>query len=267
MESAEAFPGQDASILPDHALEEAIASRLLLMPSPIFCVDAFTKRPFAGNPAAVCLIETARSDDWMQSVAAEMNLSETAFVGQRGNEFLLRWFTPKVEVDLCGHATLAASHVLWTERDTPSSVPIRFHTKSGVLTAARREGYIELDFPSEPASPTSTPDGLARALGRTPVLVGRNRMDYLVELESEDAVRTLQPDFKALAAVDTRGVIVTAPSASPGSDFVSRFFAPRVGIDEDPVTGSAHCMLGPWFQARLGDRIRAHQASARGGRV
>jgi PhzF family phenazine biosynthesis protein len=238
------------------------------VPSPIFCVDSFSERPFAGNPAGVCLVEAPQPDEWMQSVAAEMNLAETAFVQPRGDEFLLRWFTPLTEVDLCGHATLAAAHVLWTECEVPGEATIRFHTRSGLLTAARGRGVIEMDFPSEPAAPSPAPEGLARALGVTPVHVGRNRMDYLVELDSEAAVRALRPDFKALAAVDTRGVIVTASATTAGFDFVSRFFGPAVGIDEDPVTGSAHCCLGPYWAARAGrSDLTGLQTSRRGGIV
>jgi PhzF family phenazine biosynthesis protein len=238
------------------------------VPSPIFCVDAFTERPFAGNPAGVCLLDSARPESWMRSVAAEMNLAETAFLEPRGGDFHLRWFTPTTEVDLCGHATLASAHVLWTEERVAPDASIRFHTKSGVLTAARAGDLIELDFPSEPPVAGPAPDGLAAALGVIPTWVGRNRMDYLVEVASEEIVRRLMPDMKALGAIEGRGVIVTARSASPSHDFVSRFFGPAVGVDEDPVTGSAHCCLGPYWAEKLGKTdLLGYQASARGGTV
>jgi len=231
-------------------------------------VDAFTDRPFAGNPAAVCLLPTPREESWMQAVAREMNLSETAFVVPAADGFDLRWFTPTVEVDLCGHATLASAHVLWELGQLPPQTPARFHTRSGVLTASRRDDWIELDFPAKPAEPAEAPAGLASALGVEVESVGRNQFDYLVEVESEALVRGLRPDFGALRAIPVRGVIVTSRGASPAYDFVSRFFAPASGIDEDPVTGSAHCCLGPFWGARLGKRdLVAYQASARGGIV
>ena len=231
-------------------------------------VDAFTAEAFRGNPAAVCVLEEARDAVWMQRVAAEMNLAETAFLEPRGDGFGLRWFTPAVEVDLCGHATLASAHVLWESERVRPSESIRFHTKSGLLTAERRGDWIELDFPSTPEEAADTPPGLAEALGGEPLYVGRSRFDYLVELDSEEAVARLRPDFARLAAISTRGVIVTARSARPDFDFVSRFFAPAVGIDEDPVTGSAHCCLGPFWSRRLGkEDFLARQISARGGVV
>jgi PhzF family phenazine biosynthesis protein len=238
------------------------------VPLPIFCVDAFTDRPFAGNPAGVCLLEAARPETWMRSVAAEMNLAETAFVEPHGGDFHLRWFTPTTEVDLCGHATLASAHVLWTEGRVPPDAVIRFHTKSGVLTAARAGDLIELDFPSEPPSAAPAPDVLASALGVTLTWVGRNRMDYLVEVASDESVRHLRPDLKALGTIEGRGIIVTARSAARSHDFVSRFFGPAVGVDEDPVTGSAHCCLGPYWAEKLGKTdLLGYQASARGGTV
>jgi PhzF family phenazine biosynthesis protein len=235
---------------------------------PIFCVDAFTDRPFAGNPAGVCLLDTARPESWMRSVAAEMNLAETAFLEPRDGDFHLRWFTPATEVDLCGHATLASAHVLWSEGRFAPAASIRFHTKSGVLTASRAGTVIELDFPSEPASACEAPAGLAAALGADPVHVGKNRMDYIVELASDNDVRRLKPDIKALGRIEGRGIIVTARSASAQCDFVSRFFGPAVGIDEDPVTGSAHCCLGPYWAEKLGKTdLVGYQASSRGGTV
>ncbi len=241
-----------------------------------FVVDAFTGRPFAGNPAAVCLGTTASGDTlgddaWMQAVAAEFNLAETAFLGGGDGEYELRWFTPLVEVDLCGHATLASAHVLWEECGESAEI-LKFSTRSGVLTAERVEGGIALGLPADQPTPITEREitgPLTAALGipaDDPVLRGRD--DLLVELNGPEAVRTLQPDFAALSAVETRGVIVTAPGGHEGVDFVSRFFAPRVGINEDPVTGSAHCLLGPYWLERLGRRtMTAAQLSARGGRL
>lgn len=229
-------------------------------------VDAFTARPFAGNPAAVCILDAPRDTVWMQQVAAEVNLSETAFVEPRADGFGLRWFTPVVEVELCGHATFASAHVVWDEALAPSEAPIRFETASGMLTARRTGDAIEVDFPAEPASACAPPAGLVEALGVEPAWVGRNRFDYLVELADEATVRQLAPDLAALRAIETRGVIVTAPGQQ--HDCVSRFFAPRVGIDEDPVTGSAHCCLAPFWAQRLGkSELIGFQASARGGVV
>jgi predicted PhzF superfamily epimerase YddE/YHI9 len=237
------------------------------MEIPIAQVDAFTDTPFRGNPAGVCVLDAPRTPAWMQSVAAEMNVAETAFLEPRADGFGLRWFTPLVEVDLCGHATLASAHLLWETARLPASAQARFHTASGLLTADRRGAWIELDFPATPAVPAEAPPAMA-ALGVTPKWIGRSRFDYLVEVDSEETVRAAAPDLQALAAVETRGVIVTAPSASGRFDFVSRFFAPRAGIDEDPVTGSAHCCLGPYWAPRLGKQeMTAYQASARGGVV
>jgi PhzF family phenazine biosynthesis protein len=238
------------------------------MEIPIAQVDAFTDTPFRGNPAGVCVLEVPCPAQWMQSVAAEMNVAETAFLEPRADGFGLRWFSPLVEIDLCGHATIASAHVLWESGRLPASTQARFHTRSGVLTADRRGAWIELDFPATPAVTTEAPPGMMAALGVTPKWVGRSPFDYLVEVDSEDTVRGVQPDLKALAAFEARGVIVTAPSASRSYDFVSRFFAPRAGIDEDPVTGSAHCALGPYWSSRMGKQeMMAYQASARGGVV
>ena len=230
-------------------------------------VDAFTSEPFGGNPAAVCLLPAPADAAWMQRVAREMNLSETAFLVRREDRgFDLRWFTPAVEVDLCGHATLASAHVLWEEGHLPPDAPAVFHTRSGRLSAELRGGWIEMDFPAEPPDPVPSPDGLAAALGTEPAYVGRNRFDYLVEVDTRPTVERLAPDFTRLAGIDTRGIIVTAQAESDGLDFVSRFFAPRTGIDEDPVTGSAHCCLGPYWQSRLGrDTFTALQVSERRG--
>ncbi len=237
------------------------------MSIPIFQVDAFTDEPFAGNPAAVCILPEPRESEWMQNVAREMNLSETAFLHRRDDGFELRWFTPTVEVDLCGHATLASAHVLWEAGYLKPDQPARFHTRSGLLTAERRGEWIEMDFPADPERPTTPPEGLAQALGATPVYVGEIPFAYLVEVESEEIVRKLQPDFALLRRLP-RGVVVTARATSPTYDFVSRFFAPHVGIDEDPVTGATHCCLGPYWAPRLGkEEVVGYQASARGGIV
>jgi PhzF family phenazine biosynthesis protein len=237
------------------------------MPTPVHVVDAFAARPFTGNPAAVCLLEAPRPDAWMQSVAAEMNLSETAFVTPAGEAFALRWFTPTAEVDLCGHATLASAHVLWQEGRLAGDAAACFRTRSGLLTAAREGEGISLDFPARPEEAREIP-GLAAALGVEPVYSGRSAYDVLAELPTEAAVRALRPDMEALRAVEARGVIVTAPADAPEHDFVSRFFAPRVGVPEDPVTGSAHCVLGPFWARRLGrETLTGFQASRRGGEV
>lgn len=234
------------------------------MPLPLFVVDAFTSRPFAGNPAAVCLLDGPRPDAWMQALAAEMNLAETAFLQIEGDGLRLRWFTPKAEVVLCGHATLASAHVLWAEG--VREPVLRFHTRSGLLTAAREGDSIILDFPAMRAAPVSEDPGLAQALGVGLRHLACNGMDYLVEVADEATLRALKPDLAAVAQLPVRGVIVTAASAE--YDFVSRFFAPRVGVPEDPVTGSAHCALGPFWAERLGKtELRAYQASPRGGEV
>ena len=235
---------------------------------PCFHVDAFADRPFRGNPAVVCLLNKARPANWMQMVAAEMNVSETAFVSPIAKGFTLRWFTPKVEVNLCGHATLATAHVLWTERIAPAGRELSFKTKSGVLTAVRAGKAIQLDFPAREVRPCERPAGLGRALGTTPREVMRNDDDLVVELSSEREVRDLAPDLAMLRTVPVRGIAVTAPSSDRKWHFVSRFFAPRVGIDEDPVTGSSHCALAPYWAQRLGrTKLRGYQASARGGIV
>ncbi|MEW5826430.1 MAG: PhzF family phenazine biosynthesis protein [Candidatus Bipolaricaulota bacterium] len=239
------------------------------MPCRFFLVDAFADRPFAGNPAGVCILDRDASAEWMQSVASEVNASETAFARRRDDgTFHLRWFTPRIEVDLCGHATLATAHVLWASRDLAESEMAKFHTRSGPLTAVRREAWIELDFPACATTAIAPPAGLLEALGVKAVFVGRTRSDVLIEVDSEAAVRSAAPDFAALRRVGVRGAMVTARSATAGVDFVSRFFAPGVGIDEDPVTGSAHCALAPyWAQKLAKDDLSAHQASARGGFV
>jgi PhzF family phenazine biosynthesis protein len=231
-------------------------------------VDAFSAKPFAGNPAAVCVLAHAADKKWMQHVAQEMNLSETAFLFRQGDAWSLRWFTPAVEVDLCGHATLASAHVLWEDGHLPAGAQARFDTKSGRLIADRRGEWIEMDFPAQAAQPAAPPDSLLEALGVRGKYVGKNRTDYLVEVESEAELRVLHPDMTRLRSLPIRGVIVTAKASSAGFDFVSRFFAPGAGVDEDPVTGSAHCALAPYWGAQLGKTsMVGFQASARGGVV
>lgn len=234
----------------------------------IYQVDAFTNKPFAGNPAAVCVLPEPRADAWMQAVAAEMNLPETAFLLRQADGYQLRWFSPTVEVDLCGHATLASAHILWETGQLDQKETARFHTRSGLLTAERQGDWIMLDFPATPEEPAEAPSGLAEALGIAPRYVGQTRFDYLVEAASAQDVRGLKPDVGRLKTFGVRGVIVTSRSDSPEYDFVSRFFAPGAGIDEDPATGSTHCCLGPFWQSRLGkSEFLAYQASARGGVV
>ncbi|XXX80216.1 PhzF family phenazine biosynthesis protein [Sorangium sp. So ce134] len=233
-------------------------------------VDAFTAKPYRGNPAAVCVLPEARPAAWMQAVAREMNLSETAFLLARGDGgFDLRWFTPAVEVSLCGHATLASAHVLWETGLLAPDEQARFFTQSGLLTASRREGgWIELDFPAKREEKAEPLPGLDEALRVEPLYIGRNASDYLVLLGSEDEVRAARPDFGLLATLPARGVMITSRSSSRDFDFVSRFFAPAAGVNEDPVTGSAHCCLTPFWAARLGKtEMLAYQASARGGAV
>jgi predicted PhzF superfamily epimerase YddE/YHI9 len=232
-------------------------------------VDAFTDRLFAGNPAAVVLLTEQREAGWMQSVASEMNLSETAFVRPIGDhEFELRWFTPAVEVPLCGHATLASAHVLWNESRGAQGEVLRFHTLSGVLAARRDADWVELDLPAIAAQERDPTPELAEALGARPIRAGKSAQDRLAEFETEDEVIALAPDLAAVRAFGGQGLIATARSSRDGYDFVSRYFAPAVGIDEDPVTGAAHCTLAPWWAARLGRaRLVGYQASRRGGTV
>lgn len=241
------------------------------MPIPLYQVDAFiTDKPFSGNPAAVCVLEPDSSPDdrWMQNVAMEMNLSETAFLRKGNDGYNLRWFTPVVEVDLCGHATLASAHVLWESGYLRPREQARFHTKSGLLTATKRGEEIELDFPATPEQHAAPPPELLTALGVKALYVGKNVFDYIIEVDSEQTVRTMTPDFERLKSVPVRGVIVTSRSSTPAYDFVSRFFGPGSGVAEDPVTGSAHCCLGPFWKTRLKkSEFTAYQASARGGLV
>jgi PhzF family phenazine biosynthesis protein len=238
------------------------------MAQHIYQVDAFTDRPFAGNPAGVCVLDGSADEAWMQDVAREMNLSETAFLYREGDGYRLRWFTPAVEVDLCGHATLASAHVLWESGYLWTSEPALFQTRSGLLTAEKRGDWIEMDFPATPPAAAEAPAGLIEALGVTPLYVGRTKFDYLIEVAGEQEVRSLTPDFAALGRADARGVIVTSLAEQMDFDFVSRFFGPAVGVNEDPVTGSAHCSLAPFWAQRLGKQeMTAYQASARGGVV
>jgi len=237
------------------------------MPLPFFHVDAFTDRPFSGNPAAVCLLDAPAEPGWMRQVAAEVNLSETAFVAPIDGGFGLRWFTPEVEVDLCGHATLASAHVLWESGRLARHEPARFHTRSGWLTATWSEGWITLDFPALPIVPGPIPAEAVAALGVIPLMTGTCGARWVVQAADEDVVRGLRPDFARLRALTGRALMVTA-AAHPGTgcDFVSRYFAPWVGVNEDPVTGAAHCALGPFWATRLGrPSLVAYQASPRGG--
>jgi predicted PhzF superfamily epimerase YddE/YHI9 len=249
------------------SFENALTCKIMAI--RIVQVDAFTNRAFAGNPAAVCVLGKAALEPWMRDVAREMNLSETAFLVPREDGYDLRWFTPAVEVDLCGHATLASAHVLWEDGHLPEGRQARFHTRSGLLTADRRGAWIEMDFPAKIAVAAVAPAELLPALGIAGArFVGKNAFDYLVEADSEEMVRALAPDHSTLRQVPVRGVIVTARSSSPEFDFVSRFFAPGSGVDEDPVTGSAHTALGPYWAGILGkSELTAFQASARGGVV
>jgi PhzF family phenazine biosynthesis protein len=239
------------------------------MEKALFQVDAFTSERFGGNPAAVCILEEPAADGWMQAVAAEMNLAETAFLFREHDGFRLRWFTPTVEVELCGHATLASAHVLWEAGYLWEEEEARFYTLSGLLTARLQQGWIELNFPTVPEESATPEPELLSALGvSTPVYVGRNKYDYLIEVASAAEVRALQPDYARLRNLGGRGVMVTARDEAGDYDFISRFFASAAGIDEDPVTGSAHCALGPYWAAKLGkSELSALQASPRGGVV
>jgi PhzF family phenazine biosynthesis protein len=229
-------------------------------------VDAFTDKPFAGNPAAVCVLSAPADERWMQNVASEMNLSETAFLHPENDGYRLRWFTPSIEVDLCGHATVASAHVLWEANHLRPEQQARFYTRSGLLTAQRDGNWIQLDFPATPAERVEAPVGLLEALAVKPTFAGKTRFDYLLEVESEKVLKNLKPNFQRLLELGVRGVIVTTRASAGPYDFVSRFFAPGAGINEDPVTGSAHCSLGPYWKGRLGkDDFLAYQASARGG--
>lgn len=247
-------------IFPDKGIEMTAIS--------IFQVDAFTDRPFGGNPAGVCMLSEEKPELWMQFIAREMNLPETAFLLKRNDYYDLRWFTPKVEVELCGHATLASAHVLYEFGYLDPDKQARFQTKSGLLTAEKDRLTVMLNFPAQPEQPAAVPSGLKEALNIEPKYTGKNRFAYLLELDSELTIRNLQPNFNLLKQIEGRGIIVTARSDKKEYDFVSRFFAPAIGIDEDPVTGSAHCCLGPyWYQKLKKEALTGYQASERGGIV
>jgi len=234
------------------------------MKIPYYVIDAFAAGPFTGNPAGVCPLAAWLPDGVLQGIAAENNLSETAFFVPKGDGYHLRWFAPGAEVDLCGHATLAAAHVVYAFLGRTASA-VTFDTKSGPLTVARRDGRLVMDFPALPLAPGAPPEALSRGLGATPAKAFRS-MDHVAVLESEDTVRALAPDLAVLKALDGRGVIVTAPGKT--SDYVLRCFAPKVGIPEDPVTGSAQCMVAPYWAAHLGKKsLSARQLSARGGEL
>ena len=229
-------------------------------------VDAFTGKPFAGNPAAVCLLPGPASPEWMAAVARETNLPATAFVHDAGDGFAVRWFTRTTELKLCGHGTLASAHILYETGRVRASQSIRFQSPDGALAASTSGGWVALDFPAIPEQQVEPPAGLLEALGVEAVYVGRGRLDCIVEVADESVVCGLRPDLKRLRDVATRGVIVTSRSATADRDFVSRFFAPSTGINEDSVTGSAHCCLAPFWAQRLGKTtFVAHQLSARGG--
>ena len=231
-------------------------------------IDAFTSEAFSGNPAGVCVLTEPADESWMQSVAAEMNVAETAFLWPIDEGFSLRWFTPTTEVDLCGHATLASAHALWEGGTLDPSSQAVFSTKSGILTANRDGDWIVLDFPSEPRQDDVEPEPIEAAIGVEVLVAIRNRFDFLAEVASEREVLELEPDLRAIRGLECRGLIITARSEDPAFDFVSRFFAPAVGVDEDPVTGSAHCFLAPYWAGKLGaDVLTGYQASTRGGVV
>lgn len=231
-------------------------------------VDAFTDRPFAGNPAAVCVLDRPRDEAWMRDLAREMNLSETAFLLRSDSDesFGLRWFTPTVEVDLCGHATLASAHVLWEDGHLAPDAPALFDTRSGRLVATKSGDWITLDFPATPPRERAVADVFSDALGIAVSYAGKTAFDVLCEIGSESDLLALRPDMGKLAALPYRGIIVTSRSERPGVDFVSRFFAPAAGVNEDPVTGSAHCALGPYWSALMNKtEFLAEQVSERGG--
>ncbi len=233
---------------------------------PLYQVDSFTDQPFKGNPAGVCLLDGPRPNEWMRSLAAEMALSETAFVIRTGDDFTLRWFTPTIEIDLCGHATLASAHILWQNGIVSEAEPIRFHTRSGLLTITRSRDWIEMDFPARSYRPVAENEGVIDSVGAVPDEVYQSGENLLFVYESEKTIRKMSPNFSALGSYDYHGVIVTSPADSPQFDFVSRFFAPSIGINEDPVTGSSHCTLTLYWSERLRKtNMNALQVSRRGG--
>lgn len=234
----------------------------------IYQVDSFSNKAFSGNPAGVCLFTNNVTDQWMQNMASEMNLSETAFLYKENDGYNLRWFTPAEEVDLCGHATLASAHILWSEGYEHEEKELIFYTKSGVLKANKYKGMIELDFPAEVDNEVEVPEELIKCLNINPLYVGKNRIDYIVEVEDESIVKNISPDFELLKSITTRGVIVTSKSKDKKYDFISRFFAPGCGINEDPVTGSAHCCLAPYWMRKMNKSVfNAYQSSKRGGEI
>ena len=234
----------------------------------VYTVDAFTDGLHSGNPAAVCLLEKDIPERTKQKIAFQINLSETAFLLEKEGVFELRWFTPETEVALCGHATLASAHILFTLGIIPADEDAVFSTKSGILTARRKSDLIEMDFPSEDPWEVETPEDLLMAISAAPLYVGRNRFDYIALYESEGMVRSAVPKLNHVRKLDSRGLIITSVSSSDRYDFVSRFFAPNAGIEEDPVTGSAHCCLCPFWSRRLGKKeLAGHQASERSGLV
>ncbi len=236
--------------------------------TPYFVVDAFTDRPFAGNPAGVVILDEWKADDWLQNVAMEVNLSDTAFLVTNDNGFDLRWFTPGAEVDLCGHATLASAVVLAELHKLADRRRVIFSTRSGALTVERQGSLFLMDFPALDTAPCEPPPGLLEPFNEKALYVGRSKFDFVIEFESEKVIRSITPNLNTLAKVKCRGVIVTARSDDRQFDFVSRFFAPAIGINEDPVTGSAHCVLAPYWATRLGkSRMVGFQASSRGGVV
>ncbi|MEA1895924.1 MAG: PhzF family phenazine biosynthesis protein [Euryarchaeota archaeon] len=234
----------------------------------IFQVNSFTNKPFTGNPAGVCILSEDIPDSEMLNIAKEMNLPETAFLQENDTGYNLRWFTPCTEIELCGHATLASAHILWETGDLSPDEIVHFDTLSGELTAKRNGEWIDLDFPAEYETNADAPVEISDALGVQPIYVGKNRFDYIVEVESEEIVRSINPNFGLLKKIPSRGIIVTSRADTDKYDFVSRFFAPAIGVDEDPVTGSAHCCLGPYWESRLNkSRLEAFQSSERGGVV
>jgi PhzF family phenazine biosynthesis protein len=239
------------------------------MAQKISQVNAFTNIPFTGNPAAVCILPTSQPSEWMQKIAAEMNLSETAFLVKQEDGYHLRWFTPTTEVPLCGHATLASAQVLWSEGHLLPTEVAHFHTQSGLLTATKQGEWIQLNFPVNHSQPAEFLPQISQALGVPIKLLMQNSLGYLIELESEKLVREMQPNFELIKALPLSNIIVTSLSESSSEyDFVSRFFAPGLGVNEDPVTGAAHCCLAPFWRNRLHkNEFVAYQASSRGGIV
>lgn len=233
-----------------------------------YIVDSFTSKPFSGNPAAIFLLEKEISDELKQKIANEINLSETAFVLQQDQNFILRWFTPTKEAGLCGHATLAAAHMLWETGVLNKDEEAVFETRSGILKARKNNDLVEMDFPVEAPFEVECPEGLLKAIDAKPIFVGKNRIDYLAVYESDEFIKKVNPDYGYLKKLDCRGLIISAKSTSDKYDFVSRFFAPNSGIDEDPVTGSAHCCLSPYWSNVFGRKeLTGYQASPRGGIV